>query len=156
VKWWAAALAAVALVACSDDEPPAPAIVDALDTAQPAGDPFDGSTVTEIRVGDATMEVVIADSASERSHGLRSSPDPDPYDGMLFVWNGDTDSRFTMDGVPDDLDIAWFDRTGRRVGGAELAACPSGEGCPTYGPDGSYRFALETPAGRLPHGDLGG
>ncbi|MEX2255543.1 MAG: DUF192 domain-containing protein [Acidimicrobiia bacterium] len=155
-------IAGVALVAFandSDDEdpasPPGPVAV-ALDEAEPASKPFEGLTQATVQVGDATLDVVLADESDERSEGLRERSDIGRYDGMLFVFPSPTQTAFTMSTVPVPLDIGFFDEQGKVVDRLKMLPCPEPEsGCPTYSASGPFSYALETLADDLPRGPLG-
>jgi uncharacterized membrane protein (UPF0127 family) len=121
----------------------------------PADPPFESLTAGTIRVGGHRVEVVVADSLGERVQGLRGRPDPAPYEGMLFVFPSDSTVAFTMAGVPDALDIAFFDARGRRVDRLRMEPCAGTDAtCPVYEADGPFRFALETAPGEMPSGRL--
>src|ERR1700754_179717 len=87
-----------------------------LPRSSPAQAPFKGLSEVKAAIGyDTCLRLVVADSEDERVAGLREhSSDLGPYDGMLFVFPGPTDSAFTMSGVTDPLDIAFFDQEGAR------------------------------------------
>jgi uncharacterized membrane protein (UPF0127 family) len=117
--------------------------------------PFGGYSAGTISVGDRDLRVVVADEAGERSTGLRGRVDASPYDGMLFVFDGDTTTAFTMSGVPAPLDIAFFSGDGHRVDRLAMKPCTGSDAtCPAYRSSGSFRYALETAAGSLPTGRL--
>jgi uncharacterized membrane protein (UPF0127 family) len=136
----------------------APALAEALAAAEPAAGRFEGWTEARVSLADRCLRVVVADEEAERGQGLRGVADPAPYDGMVFVYGDDVDSPYTMSGVPVDLDIAWFDASGRPVDRTTMAACPDGtdETCPLYRASRRFRLALETPAGGHGPGALGG
>jgi uncharacterized membrane protein (UPF0127 family) len=151
--------ALVLVVACSDPDrvdDPTGALAEALASRTPAAEPFEGYDGTVVTLGGEELRVVVADTPRERSDGLRPHPDPAPYDAMLFLWGDDVNSDFTNSGVTEDLEIAWFDEDGRRVAMATMAACPTGDDCPSYGAGAPYRYAVEAPVGGLPEGDLAG
>lgn len=150
----AAAASLVFLVAaCGSDAAPGD-LDEALAGADSAVEPFEGLTTIDVDVGDTTLSVVVADSESERATGLRGRTDPAPYEGMLFAFDDDSTSRFTMRGVEEPLDLAFYAADGRRLGGHAMTPCPEDADCPSYTSDESYRYALETPAGELPDGPL--
>ena len=121
----------------------------------PAQAPFVALTAGTIRVGGRPLDVVVADSVGERVQGLRGRPNPAPYAGMLFVFPTDSTVAFTMAGVPDALDIAFFDAQGRRVDQLHMAPCSGTDAtCPAYVADGAYRYTLETAPGAMPKGRL--
>jgi uncharacterized membrane protein (UPF0127 family) len=157
-----AGLATFAIVgAVTDDDCPASAegtpLEDALVLTESATAPFEGLTVADVAVGGACRRLVIADTPPERGDGLRGRTDVDPYDGMLFVFDAETVTGFTMAGVTEPLDIAFYNERGNEVGRQRMVPC-DGEiaECPSYGSPAPFRFALETPAGNLPEGSLTG
>jgi uncharacterized membrane protein (UPF0127 family) len=93
--------------------------------------------------------VLLAALAAQRARGLMEVTDLGGYAGMLFVWDADSSSSFYMRNTPTPLSIAWFDADGELVSTADMEPCDDVEGCPTYPPAGSYRFALEVPMGEL-------
>ena len=129
-----------------------------LPRAVPAQAPFEGLSEVKAAVGhDSCLRLVIADTEEERVAGLRGrSGDLGPYDGMLFVFQGPTQSVFTMAGVDHPLDIAFFDQDGVRNSTRAMPPCPAKAEteCPIYEADGPYAFALETKAGELPSGPI--
>lgn len=129
-----------------------------LPRAVPAKAPFEGLSEVNAAVGhDRCLRLVVADSESERVSGLRDhTADLGPYDGMLFVFPGPTETAFTMSGVDDPLDIAFFEQDGSRNSTLAMKPCPAKAEteCPVYRADGPYVFALETKAGQLPHGPI--
>jgi uncharacterized membrane protein (UPF0127 family) len=155
-------VALVALVAwqASDDGSPEASTNDAssfvFDVTN-AQSPYIGYSAGSLRVGNQTLAVVVADDDGERIQGLRGRSDAAPYDGMLFVWPEDTTSAFTMAGVPGQLDIGFYDASGKRIGRLVMEPCPSGTDatCPIHRIDQPFRFALETAGGQLPAGSLG-
>ena len=74
---------------------------------------------------------------------------------MLFVFHGRHDAAFTMADVAVPLDITFFAADGTPVDRRADDAVP-GQGrdatCPVYAATAPYRYALETPGGRLPSG----
>jgi uncharacterized membrane protein (UPF0127 family) len=103
----------------------------------------DGST--------CTLCTWLADSATERQQGLAGVTDLAEADGMLFRYDRDTSTRFWMRDTLIPLDIAFYDGSGRHVGGATMTPCPDDATdleCPRYGADAPYRLAIEVAAGR--------
>ena len=119
--------------------------------------PFEAFRATRISVGDHCLRILVADTDSLRNQGLRGVTSLDPYDGMLFVNERDTDARYTMAHTLIPLDITFFDRDGEPVGGTSMRPCPNGTDatCPTYASERSYRLALERAAGAASGGTLG-
>jgi uncharacterized membrane protein (UPF0127 family) len=129
-----------------------------LPRSVPAQAPFEGLSEVKAAIGyDRCMRLVVADTEQEREAGLRgNSADLGPYDGMLFVFQGPTDVGFTMSGVTDPLDIAFFDQDGSRNSTRAMPPCPdkAETECPVYRADGPFVFAVETKAGQLPSGPI--
>ena len=95
------------------------------------------------------LQVVVADTPERRRQGLMNVADLLDLDGMLFVFSSDTTTGFWMRDTLIALDIAFFDADGAFVDGFDMRPCTENP-CPTYFPDGSYRFALEMEAGTMP------
>jgi uncharacterized membrane protein (UPF0127 family) len=129
-----------------------------LPRAMAAKAPFAGLSEVNAAIGyDHCLRLVVADSQEERVAGLRDhTADLGPYDGMLFVFLGPSESAFTMSGVTDPLDIAFFDQDGARNSTRAMKPCPekAETECPVYRADGPYLFAVETKAGQLPSGPI--
>lgn len=94
------------------------------------------------------MFVAVADDRGLRRTGLRGVEDFGDLAGMLFVWDSDVRSSFTMADTLVDLDIAFIDADGRVVDVVEMYVCTP-TSCPAYGTFTSYRYALESPLGSL-------
>ena len=69
-------------------------------------------------------------------------------DGMLFVFQVDSDGGFWMKNTLIPLDIVFFTADGGFVDSLTMAPCTE-DPCPVYRPRGAYRYALEAPAGDL-------
>lgn len=116
--------------------------------------PVDGVGETVITITDADGNVtaccvLVAATAAQRERGLMEVTDLQGYEGMLFVWEADTGGGFWMRNTPTPLSIAWYAADGSFVSSAEMEPCGDSDNCPTYNPDGDYRFALETFQGDL-------
>jgi len=132
-------------------------IIEAIEGASPASEPFANLTETEIDVGDQRLSVVLADDDAERGQGLRERETIGEYDGMLFAYTEDAEISFTMSTVPVPLDIGFYDASGRLVNRLRMEPCAGTESvCPSYPSGGPFRYALETLAGDLPEGELRG
>jgi uncharacterized membrane protein (UPF0127 family) len=145
------------LDAVGDPEPDAGGIpLSAIISRQkPAVAPFEGLGELEVAIGhDRCLRVAVADSIDERVAGLRDRTDLGPYDGMLFVFQGSTEAAFTMSGVTDPLEIAFYGNDGARNSGRLMQPCPekAEAECPSYRADGPYEYAIETRKGQLPSG----
>lgn len=123
-----------------------------LSTLTPSGVPpqLAQLDIREVAVGDRTMRLAIADSSDLRETGLMGVTDLGDLDGMLFVWDRDTDGEFWMKNTIIPLDIVWFDADGLPVGRRSMVPCEA-DPCPTYGPGGgtAYRYAIEANPGDL-------
>ncbi len=163
----AAGLAAVVLlgtmviVGCaggsgSSSAPRAPeALESRVEGAAPAAAPFAGLTAARVQLGRRCLHVVVADTETERDEGLRARADLGGYDGMLFAFSAPTDTAFTMSGTLVPLTIGFYDREGRKVDGFRMTPCPGDDAsCPVYRADGTFSYAVETTAERLPTGAL--
>lgn len=93
--------------------------------------------------------VMLAETDQQLARGLMEQTGLRGYDGMVFVFPSDTTGAFWMRTVPIPLSIAWFGADGRFVSTAEMAPCGDRADCPLYGPNATYRFALETAKGDL-------
>jgi uncharacterized membrane protein (UPF0127 family) len=110
---------------------------------------LDGFETTTIEVGDQTLTVALAETADQRSQGLRGVEElPEGLDGMLFVFEQPRTATFGMGDTLIPLDIWWFDADGALVGSTEMTPCAA-EPCTAYGSPGEVAHALETPAGEL-------
>lgn len=125
------------------------AVVTTEQTTPTAPSALAGMAEDTIEVGGATMRVVVAASGAERRRGLMGIDDLGPFDGMLFVFDGDTASGFWMKDTLLPLDIAFFTSEGTVVDSFTMEPCAA-DPCPVYSPAGRYRFALEVPAGSMP------
>ncbi len=102
-----------------------------------------------VKLDGVELLVAVADSSQSRQQGLMNVEDIGDLDGMLFVFDSDASSGFWMKNTLIPLDIAFFDVDGEFVDGFSMEPCTTAD-CPTYRPSGSYRFALEVPAGAMP------
>ena len=91
--------------------------------------------------------------AQQRGRGLMEVTDLQGYSGMVFVYEEDVANGFYMRNTPTPLSIAWVAVDGGVVTITDMAPCEDRDGCPTYSPDGPYRYAIETFQGDLT--DLG-
>jgi uncharacterized membrane protein (UPF0127 family) len=122
----------------------------------PAGAPFAGYRETSIEVDGRCRLVAVADTAALRAQGLRRRVNVGRYAGMLFVFDGESDTSFTMSGVSQPLEIGWYSADGKRISEEHMAPCPnhSQADCPIYSAGRSYRIALERPGGSPSVGQL--
>lgn len=127
------------------DDPPGP--------VERAGLPGVGEVAASITAADGTVTgccLLVAADQAQRQQGLMGVTDLGGHQGMVFIWDDDVQSGFWMRDTPMPLSIAWFDAEGAFVSATDMDPCPAtADDCPTYPPDGPYRFALEVPQGEL-------
>jgi uncharacterized membrane protein (UPF0127 family) len=86
-----------------------------------------------------------------------TDPDLGGYDGMLFRFESVSEVGFWMKDTPMPLTVAYIGEDGVLVSTADMEPClgeaAAASDCPSYPPDGPYRWALEVPQGGL--GDIG-
>ncbi|RLE23835.1 MAG: DUF192 domain-containing protein [Actinobacteria bacterium] len=124
--------AALLLAACGSDDPVG----------------LEGFDTVTITIDDQQLSVAVADTPALRSQGLMGVTDLGGLDGMLFVFEEATDGGFWMKDTLIALDIAFFEAGGVFVDGFTMEPCAENP-CPVYHPTGTYRYAVETPAGGL-------
>ena len=154
VAWFV--VASIALDPSSDDASSVggPAALRVVSTGT-ATAPFTGLTVTRLALDGDCKHLVVADDLAERAAGLRGRTVTTPYDGMLFVFDGPTTGSFTMAGVTEPLDIAFYDGAGRPVSRSHMRPCDDSEArCPVYEADAPFVYALETAPGGIAGGAL--
>lgn len=91
--------------------------------------------------------MAVADTAAERYQGLRRVADLGALDGMIFVWDSEVVTAFTMRTVPIALDIGFFGADGVLFDVMRMEPCGDSYDCPLYATDRPFQFAIETPAG---------
>lgn len=118
-------------------------------TAVPATVPPDLAAFgTEVvSVGEDEWLVAVADTPDERFQGLRRVADLGALDGMIFVYDSERVSSFTMRTVPIPLDIGFFDAAGVLFDVVSMIPCDDSDDCPSYFPNGPFQFAIEREAG---------
>ena len=123
-------------------------------STRPAVAPFAEFSETRVAVDSRCLRVLVASTLSQRVQGLRDVRSLAPYEGMLFVYPGDSTARFTMARTPTPLDITFFSARGLPVDRVRMAPCPdaSDARCPEYASRTRYRYALERPAGAASSG----
>jgi parallel beta-helix repeat protein len=94
-----------------------------------------------------TVPVVVASQGQERFIGFRGFPAElvKDFPGILFVFEDDAQRYFTMETVPFDLDIAFFNSKGNFAGGATMKA----NATDLYTSKGPFQYAVELQSGSL-------
>lgn len=122
------------------------------DPVPPVG--FEAVTIVVIQPDGSTEEFClwVADTPELRSRGLMGVTDPTlgGRPGMVFTYDTDTTTGYWMRNTLLPLTIAYLDADGSVVSTADMEPCPSeASTCPSYPPDGPFRFAVEVPQGSL-------
>ena len=109
------------------------------------------ATITSAEGEVCEVCLLAASTDAQRARGLMEVTDPalGGHDGMVFVYDAEVDGAFWMRNTPMPLSIAYFDERGAFVSDADMAPCGDVASCPSYPPDGAFRYALEVPAGGL-------
>lgn len=98
-----------------------------------------------------TLEVYVAASSSELQTGLAGISHLEmDLGGMLFCFPGLTTAAFTAARMAMPMDIAWYGSRGNRL---EAKSVPAGH-TERLVTNSSFLYVVETPAGKLPEGDL--
>jgi uncharacterized protein len=105
-------------------------------------------SATETGLREADMCVWEAASPEQRSRGLMWVTDLGGRDGMVFVYDEDRSTSFTMRNTVLPLSIAFFDASGAFMDAFDMEPC-AGEPCPGYPTPVGFRLAVEVPAGDL-------
>jgi uncharacterized membrane protein (UPF0127 family) len=98
--------------------------------------------------GDAetTVAVEVADTPSEREHGLMGRASLPANAGMVFTFPADRRGAFWMKDTLVSLSIAFYGADGRILRILDMAPCER-DPCPLYDPEVAYRGALEVNQG---------
>jgi uncharacterized protein len=103
------------------------------------------------------VHVEVADTEPSREVGLMCRISLDPNDGMLFVFDGNTDGPFWMKNTLIPLSIVFLDDHWRPVAFRDMRVAPNPADPPpsdVWGPDRPYRYALEVNRGFFKVHDL--
>lgn len=141
-----AVLATGMLAGCLGAAPSAP--------AEAIPESLQALSITTVAIDGRTLRVAVAETNDARQRGLMGVADLGSLDGLLFAYAAPVETSFHMRNVPIALDIAFFDADGRLMAVVVMAVC-EGEPCPSYRSPGSFRWALEAPAGDLARLDPG-
>ncbi|MBU1120239.1 DUF192 domain-containing protein [Patescibacteria group bacterium] len=89
------------------------------------------------------VNVELADTADERRLGLSFKKYLGDYDGMLFVYNTETNAPFWMKDMQIPIDMIFFDSQGFIVDIKEAQAPCTATYCPSIVSKKSYMYVLE-------------
>jgi uncharacterized membrane protein (UPF0127 family) len=92
------------------------------------------------------VRLEVAASPAARDRGLMGRTRVPAGTGMVFLFPADTTAAFWMKDTLVPLSIAFVAGDGRVVAVREMTPCTA-DPCPVYGPDRSYRYAVELAAG---------
>lgn len=98
--------------------------------------------------GTVSLQVLVADTPTERKIGLMGRESLSPYDGMAFVWDEPVESSFWMKDTLIPLSIAFWDEDGRIISILDMDPCVE-DPCPSYRPDEPFVGAVEVGRGKL-------
>jgi hypothetical protein len=121
---------------------------DGTEPAARAGDGTEPAARAVLIHGDheKTIAVEIADTTSERAHGLMGRTTLPADAGMAFVFPEDQRGPFWMKDTLIPLSIAFYSGDGRILKILDMEPCDA-DPCPLYDPEVAYRGALEVNQG---------
>jgi len=121
---------------------------DGTEPAARAGDGTEPAARAILIHGDheKTIAVEIADTTSERAHGLMGRTTLPADAGMAFVFPEDQRGPFWMKDTLIPLSIAFYSGDGRILKILDMEPCDA-DPCPLYDPEVAYRGALEVNQG---------
>jgi uncharacterized membrane protein (UPF0127 family) len=107
-----------------------------------------GYNQTVVSIGDARLLADIAATPDQKSLGLGVRSNMTEAEAMLFPFESEAVHGFWMNGMKFPIDIIWLD-AGKKVVHIEpgLQPCQTSLNCPTYSPEKSAQYVLETVAG---------
>jgi uncharacterized membrane protein (UPF0127 family) len=112
--------------------------------------------VADTAAGLRATEMCVWEAATpeQRSRGLMWVTNLGGRNGMVFVYEEDRSTSFTMRNTLIDLSIAFFDAQGRFMDAFDMEPCRE-EPCRNYPTPNGFRLALEVPAGDLGRWGIG-
>lgn len=144
--WVLFALGMGACMSNGAEKPPDPTLQDSSRVPGFAETAFEVTPAS----GAATKHcALLADTEQTRAQGLMNRQDLAGYDGMVFVFEQDSDASFHMLNTVIPLTVAFFDRGGDYVSAADMIPCIAGTECENYSATTPYRTAIEVPKGGL-------
>lgn len=117
--------------------------------AGPDGEPGQGGDHVVIFGPDdetATLSVEVADTDAKRAQGLMGIEQLPSDEGMAFVFDDPTETKFWMMDTLIPLSIAFVDADDTIVTILDMSPCDA-DPCPRYGATGSYVLAIEANEG---------
>ncbi len=107
--------------------------------------PLSKATTSKIKINNLTLDVFLAADPVAQAQGLSGRPALGPLEGMLFIFNRDTEPNFWMKDMNFAIDIIWIDQAGRVIA-IEPNLTP--DTYPNYfAPPEPIRYVLEVNAG---------
>jgi uncharacterized membrane protein (UPF0127 family) len=103
-------------------------------------------THTQLKIGNKSLEVEIADEPGEIEQGLSGRNSLGENTGMYFILPRRQISSFWMNEMNFPLDIIWIDQ-GRVVGIEKNAPTPQGDTIPSFTSSQEVTHVLEVNAG---------
>ncbi len=85
-------------------------------------EPVATNDIRAISIGDATYDLLIADTLSLRQQGLSGRPSLGESEGMLFVFDNSAVQHFWMKDMLFSIDIIWINENRKIVGFVENAS----------------------------------
>jgi uncharacterized protein len=104
--------------------------------------------------GPVTVRLEVAADPAARARGLMGRTEVAEGTGMVFLYPRDVAEAYWMKNTLVPLSIAFVAADGRVVSVAEMTPCTA-DPCPSYPPAGSYRYAVELPAGAFEAAGVG-
>lgn len=105
------------------------------------------SSKSNIRIGGHTLRVNVADDAGERTAGLSGRDNLDGSQGMLFIYEDNTNACIWMKDMKFSIDIVWISADGSVV---HMERNVSPETYPNeFCSESAAKYVLELPAGSI-------
>jgi uncharacterized membrane protein (UPF0127 family) len=103
---------------------------------------------TEVRLGSGVFSAQLADTDAERIQGLSGVDRLGPADGLLMVFQSDSEWGIWMKDMNFPLDIVWLNNE-KKVIYIVTDASPDLGTSKTFTPETPARYVLEVPAGTV-------
>lgn len=123
-------------------------------TLEPTDAQMQQEDMPQVKVGNTTFTVEIADTSPLRQKGLMFRESMPLDAGMLFFFNRANTWSFYMKNTLLPLDIIWLDEEWSVVDIQTVQPCGTQTPCPTYTPKGNAQYVLEVNANAFP-GQIG-